>query len=317
MNIQYVKNDIGYHFEKIPSVFRQNFRYHFSVTGVSKNEIIRLRNIGQLTDRDVEIAKFLFMHTFATAEQIGNYLDGQGEKIRNRLEELVKKRVLNSFFLAEVDMQMNPHMRDALIIYCLDFGGKYLVSRYGGMDTSDWYSTVNMKGSDLVAKDLIATQFFVNLHRSCEPTLFHYAAQPPMKVANKHVTPAFEFGLEVSFLRKYLIGEIVLDGEETLTFRDRILKLEGLLTTNAWRKYYLDVEDPPFLIIVGENDVVARNAARVVNRATEIENKKLLLTTIDRIQTPFYEKGAFLIYDPETDKLRNVVISTFKPPQAN
>jgi|HigsolmetaAR206D_1030411.scaffolds.fasta_scaffold00003_114 hypothetical protein len=316
MEFLYVKKDIGQHFEKIPSTYRQNFRYQFSVTGVSKNEIIRLRNDGQLTERDVEIAKFLFTHTFATAEQIGNYLNGQGEKIRNRLEELVKKRVLNSFFLAEVDMNLSSNMRDALIIYCLDFGGKYLVSRYGGMDTSDWYSTVNMKGADLVAKDLVATEFFVNLHQSCGKTLIHYTAQPQMKVSNKHVSPAFEFALQVGFTRKYLIGEVVFDGEESIAFRDRILKLEGLLTTNAWRKYFCDVEEPPFLVIVAENDMVARNAAAVVNRATEIDNKKLFLTTIDRMQNPFYERGAFLIYDPNTNKMKNVIINTFKPPES-
>lgn len=314
--MDYVKKDIGYHFEKIPTTYRQNFRYQFSVTGVSKNEIIRLRNNGQLTDRDVEIAKFLFTHTFATAEQIGNYLNVPGEKIRNRLEELVKKRVLNSFFLAEVDMKLNNNMRDALIIYCLDFGGKYLVSRYGGMDTSDWYSTVNMEGADLVAKDLIATEFFVNLYRSCGKMLVYYTTQPQMKVGNKHVSPSFVCGLDVVFIRKYLIGEVVFDGEETIAFRDRILKLEGLLTTNAWRKYFCDVEEPPFLVIVAENDIVARNAAAVVNRATEIDNSKLLLTTIDRMQNLFYEKGAFLVYDPNTNKMRNVIVNTFKPPES-
>lgn len=311
MDFQYVKKDIGYHFEKIPTVYRQNFRYQFSVTGVSKNEIIRLRNSGQLTDRDVEIAKFLFSHTFATAEQIGDYLDGTGEKIRNRLEELVKKRVLNSFFLSEIEMKLTQ--KDALIVYCLDFGGKYLVSSYGGEDTSDWYSTVNMKGSDLISKDLIATQFYVNLYKSSKQNLKNFKANPQMKVANKYVSPLFEFALDVNFSRKYLIGEVVLDGEEALEFRDQILKLEGLLTTNAWRKYFVDVEEPPILIIVAENDLVARNAAAIVNRATEIENRKILLTTIDRMEKVFYEKGTFLIYDPNSNKMKNVIVSTFKP----
>ncbi len=311
MDFQYVKKDIGYHFEKIPTVYRQNFRYQFSVTGVSKNEIIRLRNSGQLTDRDVEIAKFLFSHTFATAEQIGDYLNGTGEKIRNRLEELVKKRVLNSFFLSEIEMKLTQ--KDALIVYCLDFGGKYLVSSYGGEDTSDWYSTVNMKGSDLISKDLIATQFYVNLYKSSKQNLKNFKANPQMKVANKYVSPLFEFALDVNFSRKYLIGEVVLDGEEALEFRDQILKLEGLLTTNAWRKYFVDVEEPPILIIVAENDLVARNAAAIVNRATEIENRKILLTTIDRMEKVFYEKGTFLIYDPNSNKMKNVIVSTFKP----
>lgn len=311
MSFEYVRKDIGHHFEKIPTVYRQNFRYQFSVTGVSKNEIIRLKNAGEITNRDVEIAKFLFNHTFATAEQIGNYINGSGEKIRNRLEELVKKRVLNSFFLAETEMKQVKN--DALIIYCLDFGGKYLVSSYGGEDTSDWYSTINMKGSDLVSRDLIATQFFVNLANSTKDKLRNFKANPQMKVANKYVSPLFEFALDVNFSRKYLIGEVVLDGDEALGFRDQILKLEGLLTTNAWRKYFVDVEEPPVLIIIAENDLVARNSAAIVNRATEIDNRKIILTTIDRMEKLFYEKGTFLIYDPEVNKLKNVIVGTFNP----
>mgnify|MGYP001260781189 CR=1 FL=1 len=311
MGFEYVKKDIGYHFEKIPSVYRQNFRYQFSVTSVSRHQIIRLRNAGELTDRDLEIAKFLFNHRFATAEQIGNFLDGTGERIRNRLEELVKKRVLNSFFLSEVEMK-HP-INDALIIYCLDFGGKYLLSNYGGEDTSNWYTTTNMKGADLVARDLIATQFYVNLLKSTRKNLTNFKANPQMKVGNTHVSPLFEFALDANFTRKYLIGEVVLDGDEALGFRDQILKLESLLTTNAWRKYFVDVEEPPVLIIIAENDLVARNSAAIVNRATEIDNRKVILTTIDRMQKLFYEKGAFLIYDPNTNKLKNVIVGTFKP----
>lgn len=311
MDAEYVNKDIGNHFEKIPTIYQQNFRYQFSVTGVSKNEIIRLKNNGQLTARDVEIAKFLFNHTFATAEQIGNYINGGGEKIRNRLEELVKQRVLNSFSMSEFDMRKTD--RDALIVYCLDFGGKYLVSSYGGEDTSDWYSTINMKGTDLVARDLIATQFYVNLHRSSSSNLRNFKTNPHMRVANKHVSPLFEFALDVSFMRKYLIGDVVLDGDEALGFRDQVIKLEGLLVTNAWRKYFCDVEEPPVFIVVAENDIVARNAASTISRATEIENRRVLITTIDRMENLFYEKGAFLIYDPETNKMRNVIVSTFKP----
>lgn len=311
MEFEYIKKDIGTHFEKIPSTYKQNFRYEFSITGVSKNEIIRLRNSGQLTDRDLEISKFLFNHTFATAEQIGAYLDINGDKIRNRLEDLVKKRVLNSFTLSEFEMK-NAN-RDALIIYCLDFGGKYLVSNYGGEDTSDWYSTTNMKGADLIAKDLIVTQFYVNLSKSSQKNLKYFKSNPQMKVANKHVSPLFEFGLEVNFMKKYLIGEVVFDGEEALSFRDQILKLEELLTTNAWRKYFVDVEEPPLLILIAENDIVARNAASILNRATEIGNKKVLLTTIERMEKLFYESGAFLIYDPNSNKLKNVIVNNFRP----
>lgn len=311
MSFQYVTKEIGSQFQQIPSVYKQNFRYDFSVTSVSKNEIIKLRNSGRLTDRDLEIAKFLFNHTFATAEQIGEYLGSEGDRIKGRLDELVKNRVLNSFFLSEVEMKNIE--RDALVIYCLDFGGKYLVSQYGGEDTSDWYSTINMKGADLIAKNLIATQFYVKLMKNISKKVKHFKTNPPMKVANKHLSPLFEFSIESQFNKKYLLGEVVFDGDEALSFRDRILKLEELLTTNAWRKYFVDVEEPPSLIIIAENDLVSRNAAAVVNRATEIDNRRILLTTLERINNPFHERGAFLIYDPEKNKLKNAIVSTFKP----
>lgn len=313
MPFNYVKNDLDDQFERIPTTFSQNFFYQFSVTGVSKNEIIRMRNSGKLTDRDLKISILLFKQTFATAKQIGDYLGEEEYHIRSRLRELVKRRVLNSFYLSEFEMKQS--VRDAMIIYCLDFGGKYLVSHYGGEDTSDWYSTDNMMGSDLVARHLISTQFFVNLHKSAGESVVHFRKKPPMKVEKKHLTPDFEFTLDVDFTQKYLIGEIVLDGDESLSFRDQAFKLDYLLTTNAWRKYHYNDDEPPVLIIIAENDVVARNAAVVLNRATKIDNRKVLLTTFERMSKPFYEKGVFLIYDPETNKLRNVIVNSFKPQQ--
>lgn len=307
----YVKNDIGTKFQLIPTHYKQEFRYRFSVTGVNKNEIIKARNKGRITDRDLEIARFLFTHTFATASQINKFLETKGYKKKDRLEHLVNMRILNSFVLRESDLDKIGN--DALIIYCLDFGGKYLVSNYGGEDTSDWYSTNNMKGSNLIVNHLISTQFYVNLYASSNQILTNFKKGPAMKVADKHVNPFLEFSLKVNFQSKHFIGEVVLNGDEAISFRDQILKLEAIFTTNAWRKYYVDVEQPPIFIIIAENDMVARDAAQILNRSTEIENKKVLITTLDRMNNIFYDKGTFLMYDNNSNKLGNVVVNTFKP----
>lgn len=55
--------------QAIPAGYKQTFQNKFT-SSISKNEVIKMKNEGKLTDRDLEIAKFLFKFRFATVEQI-------------------------------------------------------------------------------------------------------------------------------------------------------------------------------------------------------------------------------------------------------
>lgn len=317
MAFNYVKKQDEGIISKIPNDYRQTFRYPFSVTSVSKNSVIKMKVDGTLTERDIKIVHFLFKHTFATALQLQKFFGGEYEyqSIKNRLDKLVQYRLINQFSLGEIETERIE--QDALMFYCLDFGGKYLVSHFTNEDTTDWFSSVNIQGSDNVARDLMITDFYLQLMDSIPDKVEHFKKNPPMRAGGSNIVPAFEFSYRHGFEKKYIIGEVVRTGEAFIQFKDKIQKTEPLFTTQAWKKYYVDVERPPALFVVAEDDYTARDAGIVVTNGTEIE--RFRLTTIERIQQPFGEKGTFLRFIPTDESqmqkpsLRPVAISDFKP----
>lgn len=303
----------------IPDDLRQTFQNKFTNT-VSKNEIIKMKNDGKLTERDLEIAKFLFKFRFATASQIQQYLQILNEDseesasiyaIRNRLEKLVQNRVLNKFMLG--DFEEEHIKQDSYPFYCLDLGGKYLVTHYSKEDTFDWYMITNMKSSEIIAKDLLSTQFYLQLMETCPEKIVFFNVNPELRVGNKNIVPSFEFCMKIGGLEgqhRYFLGEIGRDADVPLLFRQKAEKLEQLIITNAWKKYYYDSDIAPVLFVVSETDVLAKECGKILDTCTDIKNYRF--TTYERMKRPLYEKGAFLRYLPDVEALMETKASTFK-----
>jgi hypothetical protein len=294
----------------IPADLKQTFENKFTLN-VGKNEIIKMRNNNVITDRDVQITKFLFQFKFATADQIYKFLGEDKSKvnIKNRLDKLVKYRVLNKFMLSEFEEEeIAP---DALQIYCLDLGGRYLLSHYSNEDTSDWYSTVNMKSSEIISKNILATEIYLRIKETCPEKLVYFNVEPEFRVGKKNVIPSFEMAMKINGQNRYFIGEIVREFDFPVYIREKVFKLESLLTTNAWKKYYYDSEQPPILFIFADSDYSALEAGRLITETSEI--KHFRLSTDERIQRVLYETGAFLRYLPEQDVLQEIKAVTFKP----
>ena len=114
-------------------------------------------------DRDMNIVKFIFKYRFATAEMMFRYLGEESkiENVQSRLDRLVKSRILNKFMLSR--MEGDTLSPDALHIYCLDVGGRTLLTHYSNEDTTNWYTTENMKGSEVISRDLVTANFYIKL----------------------------------------------------------------------------------------------------------------------------------------------------------
>lgn len=296
----------------IPADLKQTFQNKFT-NNVAKNEVIKMKNEGVITDRDLEVAKFLFKFRFATLNQIHKFLgqDSSMNSLKSRLEKLVQYRVLNKFMLGEEE---EGHLcPDAFTIYCLDLGGKYLLTHYSNEDTSDWYVITNMKASEIISKDILATEFYLRLKETCPNKLIYFNLNPELRVARKNVVPSFEMCLKINDQNRYFIGEVVRQYDFPLNFRQKAEKIENLLITNAWKKYYYDSDLEPILFIFAENDMVAKESGKVISETTSIQNFRI--STDERIQKVLFETGAFLKYMPELQVLKEIKAVTFKPEQ--
>jgi len=294
----------------IPADLKQTFENKFTLN-IGKNEIIKMKNNNVITDRDITIAKLLFQFKFATAKQIYKLLGEDYAKVnlKNRLDKLVKYRVLNKFMLSDFEEErIHP---DALEIFCLDLGGRYLLSHYSNEDTSDWYSTINMKTSEIISKNLMTTEFFLRIMQTCPNKVSHFKVEPELRVGKKNVVPSFEMCMKINGQTKYFIGEIVREYDFPVYMREKTAKLESLLTTNAWKKYYYDSDTPPILFVFGDSDLTSLEAGKLITETSEIRNFRL--STDERIQRELYEVGAFLRYVEEKDVLQEIRAVTFKP----
>lgn len=298
---------------KIDADLKQTFANKFTLN-IGKTEIIKMKNNNVLTERDVKIAKFLFQFRFATVEQIHSFLGEKStiENLRGRLEKLTHYRILNKFMLGAYEYDnIQP---EAFEIYCLDLGGRYLLANYSNEDTTDWYSAVNMVGSEIVSKRLFITQFYIRLRETLGSRLVHFRAEPEFRSGKKTIIPSFDFSIQEGLLTRNYIGEVVREFDFPVNFREKAAKLEQLLTTNAWKKYYYDLDEVPVLFVFGEDDYNALDAAKMITHTTEIE--RVRFSTDERILQDLSEAGTFLKFNLENGVLQETKAKIFKVEQS-
>lgn len=305
--------------KNIKADYNQLFQNKHTLS-IGFKEVIKMKDNGSITERDLIITKFLFRFNFATPEQIHQYLEvvypemaATTEVIESRMNKLVQYRVLNKFILVE-DPEAKPQDRanypsESLEIFCMDLGGRHLLANYSNEEVNNWYTVETMKTSKLIQKELFVASFYINLRKTTGDRIKFFNINPEMRVGRQSITPSFEFCLDDKGTNLYYVGEIVLDVDMPGEFRSKSINLESLFNTNAWKKYYYDVKSAPPLLIVAESDFIALDASRMFYQMTEIN--KFRVTTIERMQKPFYETGVFMKYVDKAQELFEVASSKF------
>jgi len=310
----YIKK--GESFSQIKEGLKQVFNHNFTIN-VGQREIIKMKNAEVITERDLKISRFLFNFKFATAEQICRYLKFISneetysvENVERRLNKLVQYRVLNKFMLTQ-DLSLDKIQPDALDFYCLDLGGRYLLANYSNEDSSDWYSIVNMKGSEKIVKDLCVTEFYLSLLETVLTKISYFKPGPDIRIGKNNIGPSFDMCIDNLGSKNYFVGEVVREFDFPVYFRDRAYKLENLFMGNGWKKYYYDASQPPVLFLLADNDETALEVSKLMTETTEIN--RFRITTDERMKKPLYELGAFLKYDDKEKELKEIKSVTFLP----
>lgn len=292
--------------------YKQIFKNEFTIM-IGQRQIIRMKNAGMITDRDLEISKFLFKFVFATDEQIVTYLnlisndESKKNSITQRLNKLVEYRILNKFMLSKIDgLDLDS---EALFVYCLDLGGRYLLESYSTEDTLDWYSTRNMKASELISKDLAIVDFGLSVMNSAKEKLVYFNPHPDVKVGKTNITPSFELCLENNGVKSFFIGEVVRKWDFPTLFRGRSVKLEEFFQGNRWKKYYYESDSAPVLFLMTDSDELALDVSKMVTATTEL--RRFRTTTDQRIKKHLGELGAFLRYNEDEEMLEEIQASVF------
>lgn len=298
----------------IPMGFGQVFRNKF-ILNIGFKEIIKMRNNGFINDLDMEIVKFLFNFRFSTIEQMLEYLnltlqEIKEEELEKELKKLVQYRILNEFNLAiSAIEEIQP---DAKRFYCLDMGGKHLLSHYSNEDVAEWYTIINMKSSELVKKNLILVDFYLSLLRTCPQKIVYIKAEPEIKLYKKTYSPTFELCIKNELSTNYFLGDVVGDEDFPLIYREKIKKIEEFFESDSWKKLYFDGTNPPVYLLIADNDLTALNASKLITSTTQLD--RFRVTSYDRLKTRLLsDLGAFMKYDSTSDSLIEVKSSVFLP----
>lgn len=307
--MNYIKQHVQLH--EIPADLKQTFHHEFTHT-TSKDVILKMKHENKITDRDLKVVKFIHQFHFATPQQIFDYIHDETDEsetvgaVQARLDKLVHAHVLNKFCLSPV--KENRVYQDALIVYCLDFGGKYLLMNFSNEDLTQWFSSENFKTSELIAKDLMVVDFYLKLYRQTEGKITFFESSTAFQFEKTTLYPSFHFGLTIDGTLRYFIGEVAKDEDLPLFFRKKVEKYDQFLSSNAWKKYFFE-QEPPILFVLTETDQLAQLCGQILEQVSEI--KRYRLTTQSRLERPLTDLGAFLRYLPDQGKCQEVRIPVF------
>lgn len=126
---------------------------------VSMNQIIHRINIGHINDIHFAIMELVNEFEFITSRQLLQMLEWKGidvgnqDKLNNKLEQLVKIKVLTRYYFDSEDG------KGIYRIYCLEKMGKYLLNSRG--TECKWQPTDNTKPVAMIKKRLAGNQTLI------------------------------------------------------------------------------------------------------------------------------------------------------------
>lgn len=303
--------------QKVPSTYKQTFQNKFT-NSIDKSKVVNAKYEGDITDRDIEIVKFLFSCRFATAEQIYKYLELTGNlneqtsenSIKVRLDKLVQLyRVLNKFMLSSTEEDRVDS--EALQIYCLDLGGAFLLHNFTNEPLEDirsWRPRIaNLHTPEAVAKDIFVTSMFIKLLDTFGSDLKNFEAYKRMSYDKTLMTVTFDFCIDRDGVRKYFIGQVATEEEMLSRFGKEADSIEKLVSTNTWRKYYPDSDNPPVVLYFTSDDYCAQDIGIALS---ERQIDRYRISTFERCQGAL--STAFMSFDEEAKQLELCEIPTFE-----
>ena len=276
---------------------KQVFMNKFT-SSVSKNIVLKMFNDGELTNTELLICEFLFTNKFATLGQINEFLSHKGYSriSSNSAFTLSQNRIVNRFILTEDESNKDLDDNNKLI-YCLDIGGKYLLTHYSSLDTSEWLTSNNMMSSELVESILMSNEIYLKLLNNVKDKLVSFNILEERRVGRQSTTIDFDFGIKSGDSTKYYIGNFIRETDMPRNFQNKAEKIESLISTNAWKKYYYGSESAPACFFIGETDLFTLNVATQINECY-IYSGKDRYSSFDRVlKKKLHDKDTFLKYD--------------------
>ncbi len=246
---------------------------------VSMNQIIHRINIGHINDIHFAILELVNEFEFITSRQLLQMLEwknidvGSQDKLNNKLEQLVKTKILTRYYFDSEDG------KGIYRIYCLEKMGKYLLTSRG-IDCK-WQPTDNTKPVSMIKKRLAGNQTLIAYLRKVKafdsytpkPSLTAKQAGKTFKASGGSVKLT-KNGKSIEFLFEVIRRE--QEWEKKLIEKIRLYK-DFYENFQVGDSGYMSL---PQLILVCEDEKhMAETFKTIILNNLEISNIKLYYTT--------------------------------------
>ena len=257
---------------------------------VSMNQIIHKINIGHINDLHFKILELVNEFEFMTSRQLYQMLQWKNvevasqDKLNNKLEQLIKSKILTRYFFNGEDG------KGIYRIYCLEKMGKYLLNSRG-IDCK-WQPTDNTKPAPMIKKRLAGNQTIIAYLRKVK-AFDSYNVKPTLTAkqtgknfrATGGIVKLTKNGKSIEFLFEVVRREE--DWENKLTDKMRLYKdfYENFLSGDS------GFSSMPQLILICEDDKNMAEAFKtiIVNKV-EISKINLYFSTDLRQNEPTLDK---------------------------
>lgn len=271
---------------------------------VSMNQIVQRINLGHINELHFTILEIVNEFEFITSRQILQMLEKKGidvgsqEKLNNKLEQLVKSKILTRYYFDSQDG------KGIYRIYCLEKMGKYLLDSRG--IECKWQPTDNTKPVSMIKKRLAGNQVIISYLRKVK-SFESYTVKPALNGKQTGKTFKLHAAVKLSKAGKSadLLFEAVRreeDWEKKLIDRMKLLKdfYENFVQFDS------GYETKPVLVLLCEDDKHTIEAFKViVQNKLEISNTKIYFTTDLKQNNTSLEKSLTeFVLDKETGKYK-------------
>lgn len=290
----------------------QSWDHEFSIYK-TRNENLMIRYFLETSrakqQLGIEILVFLAKFWFATKEHMTQLLRMKGvqpQLLEEVLEEYLSNRIINCFTLAQFPLDELPS--DAMRIYCLDHGAKFILMHFYREDFVHWQTTDNNRGSEQIVKCLSTCRFYLSLLAAKGEELRVF--EPIFDVSIGRRETRFSANFEIlkgGQTRKFILESVRTYDLPTYWRKKVAEQISPFIVNKFWRQTF---PEEPVFILLAETEESALEAADIFYRRTTSQNFRV---TTDIDVAKGMEKARFYKYVPPED---DAGIGTLSPVRA-
>lgn len=303
----YVKESNIY--TSIPDRYHQVFLHSVDTT-TSRPMIVNLKLTETINSDDLKIIKFLYDVSFATIKQLEMFCKANDiEYLYSRIKYMFDAKIINKFYMVDEDGYKGPAPSDALMIYCLADGARYLLEHCcEDLDCLSWGSVLVVRTSRLISKYLLNTEFYLSMLSLRKAKLNDYQLNPYYRLTESILYAKSCFRLLDGDKVYYVVTEHIKSTENILSIREKLRNYESVFGTNIWKRYYCDASVPPMIIFFTDSDEMCD---KINDELMTLKIKGYRFTTDERLLRGISDPKAFLKYDKDLGELKEIQIPLF------